>query len=119
MNEEELLKFSENLMDQCDKKDLGIAFVLATKDGILCVNHFPKWSVLQYDEELKRITLHKTAEDTPDSWFEKVNLTLSFLHAVSEHYDELGSLAGVLKNTLEDVLEDSFKEETKQPNTIH
>lgn len=111
MNGVQVSSFCKKLISLCDEKNLGAFIVLIDDGGLITINHFPEWSVLQYSEESDKMALAKIDVDTPQEWFKKCENTLNFLTAVSEHSLETAESCNTLKSVLLKAIEKSFGKE--------
>jgi len=118
VTEDKLKSFCGEVINNCDMQDLGALIFLIDENSIMSINHFPKWSVLQFDNAEEKIVLSKIKETEPEAWFEKCDNTLGFLQALSERCDEMSKTCSVLKEALQSAVEESFGNIESKP-TIH
>lgn len=120
MNEEMLKEFCESCLDFCDTHKLGIYMVLAHKDGMVHVNKFPQWSVLQHSKNDETVQLVHVENEKPQSWFKRVEDTILFLDNLSTDCKETAELTFDLKDALETALNEAFSiEDAVSSATIH
>ena len=110
MNEELLETFCKSCVDFCDTHDLGVYMVIAHKEGLIHLNKFPNWSVLQYQEEKEQIKLVIDENEPAKQWFIRLNNTIDFLEELSKDSSLMSELSSNLKNLLESTLHEVFEE---------
>lgn len=110
MNEELLETFCKSCVDFCDTHDLGVYMVIAHKEGLVHLNKFPKWSVLQYQEAEEQVKLIFNEDEPAQQWFFRLNNTIDFLEELSKDSSAMSELSKNLKNLLESTLHEVFEE---------
>lgn len=110
MNEELIESFCKTCVDFCDKHNLGMYMVLAHQEGIVHLNKFPNWSVLQYQESEEQVKLIIDENEPAKQWFIRLNNTIDFLDELAKDSSSMSELSGNLKNLLESTLHEVFKE---------
>lgn len=120
MNEELLKKFCEDCINFCNSHNLGIYMILSHNEGMVHVNQFPQWSVLQHTNNDETVQLVHVENESPKSWFKRVEDTLHFLDNISTDCKETAELTFNLKDALETALNEVFDlEETGSSATVH
>ncbi len=92
--------------------------VIAHKEGLVHLNKFPNWSVLQYQEPDEQIKLLIDQEEPAKEWFIRLHNTLEFLDELSKDSRLMSELSNNLKNLLESTLNEVF-EDSKAKNHLH
>lgn len=111
MNEDAIAEYCKDLILSCNEKNLGAFIVLIDDDGLVSVNRFPSWSVLQHSDKTDKIVLSKNESDTPQEWFHKCENTLHFLAALTERCLEMSEMCNTLRSALLEAIEESFGKE--------
>jgi hypothetical protein len=119
MNEELIKTFCDHCVEFCDSHNLGLYMVLSYKEGLVHLNKFPDWSVLQHSDERESIKLHHSEDDSPEEWFNKVHLTVEYLDALSKDSEEMSALSSNLKDSLVTVLTQVFSRLEEPKTTLH
>lgn len=109
MNEELLEAFCKTCVDFCDAHDLGVYMVIAHQEGLVHLNKFPNWSVLQYQESDEQIKLMVDENEPAKQWFIRLNNTIDFLNELSKDSSLMSELSKNLKNLLESTLHEVFE----------
>lgn len=110
MNEELLETFCKSCVDFCDTHGLGVYMVIAHKEGLVHLNKFPNWSVLQYKGAEEQVKLVIDEDETAKQWFLRLNNTIDFLEELSKDSSSMSELSSNLKNLLESTLHEVFEE---------
>jgi hypothetical protein len=110
MNEELLEKFCNTCAEFCDTHELGIYMVLTHREGLVHLNKFPAWSVLQHVDSDEKIELTRDETELATEWFDRLQNTIVFLEEFSKDTSTMGKLSNNLKELLEVTLSEVLEE---------